>query len=67
MEGQFPKAIDLNTEGYTVTIQGGNEVNTKGKRQYVQYVQFPMLICEGNALPKCEGDPIQMTGILRLS
>ncbi len=53
--------LALKTEGYTVAIRGGNEVNTKRKRQYMQYVQFPMLNCEGNTLPKCEGDPMQMT------
>jgi len=50
--------LALKTEGYTVAIRGGNEVNTKGKRQYMQYVHFPMLNCEENSLPKCEGDPI---------
>ncbi len=57
-ENVIPKANPLNTEGYTVAIRGGNEVNTKGKRQYMQYVHFPMLNCEENTLPKCEGDPI---------
>ena len=52
----------LHTEEYAVAIRWGNEVNTKGKHQSMQYERFPMLICEGNARPKCEGGPVKMTG-----
>ena len=46
-----------------VAIRGGNEVNTKGMHPNMHYERFPMLICEGKALPKCEWDPIKMKGI----